>query len=423
MRPPNIPFTPGARPRSTRRVEKPLRARVNAAAEPAGPAPTTMTSKRSTLSRSHCGKAGRVKGFPPGHAIGIGCSSNSQRSWPCAAQESSSQRSSFPTRRRPIPAIQPARKWHTGFFEGPYALAIGLLCLATVNRPRSGSKWMISVRPHPVSADASMIRFAPSIVSGRGTPPVNAPRNFRPVSELRSPARYRIPLADPPTVCSSCLWMLTMTSARRMRHAWSERRRIPDFGSGWRAAARSSLASCGSNSVRSICGLTVEAFRSRAGIEAIPSSSGNGPSDGHRCKRFAIESFHLSAFPDNVQPGPSPTVYYPPPVLDGPAMPEPAKQDASKPLTVDERVGLDKFEFDEEPFITVDTDVCRTCDTKPCLYVCPSKVYRLDKGELVYNTEGCIELGACAIVCKHLGKDAIHWNYPRGSYGVEFRFG
>src|SRR5712692_1304756 len=104
-------------------------------------------------------------------------------------------------------------------------------------------------------------------------------------------------------------------------------------------------------------------------------------------------------------------------------MPEPPKHEASKSLTVDERGGLDKFEFDEEPFITVDTDVCRTCDTKPCLYVCPSKVYRLEKGELVYNTEGCIELGACAIVCKHLGKDAIHWSYPRGSYGVEFRFG
>jgi len=24
---------------------------------------------------------------------------------------------------------------------------------------------------------------------------------------------------------------------------------------------------------------------------------------------------------------------------------------------------------------------------------------------------------------KHLGKNAIHWSYPRGSYGVEFRFG
>ena len=104
-------------------------------------------------------------------------------------------------------------------------------------------------------------------------------------------------------------------------------------------------------------------------------------------------------------------------------MPEPAKPDASRLLTADDRVGLDKFEFDEEPFITVDTDVCRTCETKPCLYVCPSKVYRLQKGELVYNTEGCIELGACAVVCKHIGKDAIRWSYPRGSYGVEFRFG
>src|SRR5438445_1889433 len=52
MRPPNIPFTPGARPRSTRRVEKPLRASVNAAEEPAGPAPTTIASKRSTFSRA-----------------------------------------------------------------------------------------------------------------------------------------------------------------------------------------------------------------------------------------------------------------------------------------------------------------------------------------------------------------------------------
>lgn len=104
-------------------------------------------------------------------------------------------------------------------------------------------------------------------------------------------------------------------------------------------------------------------------------------------------------------------------------MPEPVKPDASKVLTVDDRVGLDRFEFDEEPFITVDTDVCRTCDTKPCLYVCPSLVYRVEEGELAYNTDGCIELGACAIVCKHLGKNAIRWAYPRGSYGVEFRFG
>jgi ferredoxin like protein len=104
-------------------------------------------------------------------------------------------------------------------------------------------------------------------------------------------------------------------------------------------------------------------------------------------------------------------------------MSDPPKLDAMKVYTADERVGMDKIEFDEEPFITVDTKICRTCDTKPCLNVCPTKVYRLEKNELVYNTEGCIELGACAIVCRHIGKGAIQWSYPRGSYGVGFRFG
>lgn len=104
-------------------------------------------------------------------------------------------------------------------------------------------------------------------------------------------------------------------------------------------------------------------------------------------------------------------------------MPESARPEASKVLAVDDRVALDKFEFDEEPFIVVDTQICRTCDTKPCLYVCPSRVYRLEKGDLVYNTEGCIELGACTVVCKHIGKNAIRWSYPRGERGVEFRFG
>ncbi len=104
-------------------------------------------------------------------------------------------------------------------------------------------------------------------------------------------------------------------------------------------------------------------------------------------------------------------------------MPEAPRPNASKAASAEERVALDKIDFDEEPFITVDTQICRTCETKPCLYVCPTKVYRLDKGELLYNTEGCIELGACTIVCTHIGKGAIRWSYPGGSYGVSFRFG
>ena len=93
-------------------------------------------------------------------------------------------------------------------------------------------------------------------------------------------------------------------------------------------------------------------------------------------------------------------------------------------LTVDEKLALDVFEVDKEPFITVRTDICRSCELKPCLYVCPAQVYRLEKdGDLVYNIEGCLEMGACNIACHNLGRGAIDWKYPRGGLGVQFRYG
>ena len=95
----------------------------------------------------------------------------------------------------------------------------------------------------------------------------------------------------------------------------------------------------------------------------------------------------------------------------------------AKPLTVDDKLMLVKFEHDEEPFITVDTKLCGKCVDKPCLYVCPAQVYRWENGGLSYNTEGCIELGACAVVCHKMGAKAITWNYPRGGYGAEFKYG
>lgn len=104
-------------------------------------------------------------------------------------------------------------------------------------------------------------------------------------------------------------------------------------------------------------------------------------------------------------------------------MPEKPSIPFERPATPDDKLGLDVFEHDEEPFIKVDTQLCGQCILKPCLYVCPAHVYRLDGNELVYNTEGCLELGACVIVCRSLGNRAITWSYPRGGYGVEFRYG
>ncbi|MEM3851734.1 MAG: 4Fe-4S dicluster domain-containing protein [Methanomassiliicoccales archaeon] len=97
---------------------------------------------------------------------------------------------------------------------------------------------------------------------------------------------------------------------------------------------------------------------------------------------------------------------------------------AEKRLSVEDRTGLDTYDFGPTAFIKVNTEICKTCETKPCLNVCPAKVYKPDgANSIVYNPEGCMELGACVIVCRHLGKGAIEWSYPEGGKGIRYRYG
>jgi ferredoxin like protein len=91
-------------------------------------------------------------------------------------------------------------------------------------------------------------------------------------------------------------------------------------------------------------------------------------------------------------------------------------------LTLDKRLATLSFNKDPEPFITVDTETCFKCEKKPCLYICPANVY-VWQDKLVYNTEGCMETGACLIVCHKLGAKAIHWKYPSGGHGATFTQG
>ncbi len=91
-------------------------------------------------------------------------------------------------------------------------------------------------------------------------------------------------------------------------------------------------------------------------------------------------------------------------------------------ISLDKRLGTLAFNKDSEPFITVDTNLCTFCEKKPCLYICPAQVYNWED-RLVYNTEGCMETGACLVVCHKLGNKAIRWNYPAGGRGVTFTKG
>ncbi|MEB3756897.1 MAG: ferredoxin family protein [Desulfurococcales archaeon] len=92
-----------------------------------------------------------------------------------------------------------------------------------------------------------------------------------------------------------------------------------------------------------------------------------------------------------------------------------------KPLTVEKRLTLTKFEVYEKPHIIVDTEKCRKCETKPCIKACPAGLYSLDEeGKLSFVYEGCLECGTCRIICPH---EAVSWSYPPGGYGVWYKFG
>ncbi|MET1102165.1 MAG: 4Fe-4S dicluster domain-containing protein [Pyrodictiaceae archaeon] len=92
-----------------------------------------------------------------------------------------------------------------------------------------------------------------------------------------------------------------------------------------------------------------------------------------------------------------------------------------KPLSIEERVSLTKFNIHDKPHIIVKTDLCEKCRTKPCIITCPAGLFQIDEnGKLVFIYEGCLECGACRVICPY---EAVEWHYPSGGYGVWYRFG
>ena len=89
-------------------------------------------------------------------------------------------------------------------------------------------------------------------------------------------------------------------------------------------------------------------------------------------------------------------------------------------VDIDDKLSRVRFNIDEEPHIKVNTELCEVCADKPCLYVCPVQNYVLADGKMVFSWQGCMECGACRIICP---QGAIDWNFPRGGFGVCLRYG
>ncbi len=90
-------------------------------------------------------------------------------------------------------------------------------------------------------------------------------------------------------------------------------------------------------------------------------------------------------------------------------------------LSIDDRLALIKYKVDSKPHIILkDPRLCDVCQGKFCVHSCPAKCYVIENNQVVFHYEDCVECGSCFIVCD---SKAIDWNYPRGSFGVTYKYG
>jgi ferredoxin like protein len=55
-------------------------------------------------------------------------------------------------------------------------------------------------------------------------------------------------------------------------------------------------------------------------------------------------------------------------------------------------------------------------------HLCPAGCYsEAETGQVEITVDGCLECGTCRVLCEAAGD--ITWDYPRGGYGILFKFG
>ncbi|PST66438.1 ferredoxin [Shewanella algae] len=94
----------------------------------------------------------------------------------------------------------------------------------------------------------------------------------------------------------------------------------------------------------------------------------------------------------------------------------------NEPVNVDVKLGVNKFYVDEgHPHIELveNPDIN---EFRKLVNACPAGLYKIqDDGSLKFDSAGCLECGTCKMLC---GETIIKkWEYPRGTFGIEYRYG
>ena len=92
-------------------------------------------------------------------------------------------------------------------------------------------------------------------------------------------------------------------------------------------------------------------------------------------------------------------------------------------LRVEEKLFFNRYVVDSgRPHIKVYAHTTPSTALLTLTRVCPAGCFSLnDQGQVEVAPDGCMECGTCRVLTA--GTEELEWNYPRGGYGVLFKFG
>jgi len=93
-------------------------------------------------------------------------------------------------------------------------------------------------------------------------------------------------------------------------------------------------------------------------------------------------------------------------------------------VKIEDRLFLNRYRVDTTPHIRIkETAPCLRCQHKQCTLICPADVYKWDAAEqrIILAWENCVETGTCLVACNEWNN--IEMVYPRGGFGILYRYG
>lgn len=89
-------------------------------------------------------------------------------------------------------------------------------------------------------------------------------------------------------------------------------------------------------------------------------------------------------------------------------------------VDVSVRLKHSRYKLSGVAHIKVDYDKCRKCPHRACLTACPAQCYLPhEENGTAFNYENCLECGTCYVICD---QGALEWEFPKGGYGISYRF-